>query len=434
MNNERMPPHDEAAEEAVNASILMEGAADKALNLSVSDFFTPRNQLIYAAIQDLAIRGIGINQITVAQELQRQGKLTEAGGAAHISLIQANCPTSLHLEYYAGIVRQCATRRKLIEAAGKIAESAYDAPEPDAAIAGADALITSLRKARSRLEVISPKDRADMMLAEYTKRNDQTSKVATATHIPRLDYILGGGMYPGELMVIGARPGAGKTTIAQYMAGCIGDEGDPVLFCSAEMTIGGLSDREVAEKTEVPLSVIRYGKYDEKTYQKIITSMGALADRNVHYLPRGGMTVARVVQAADMTRNRAGSLKLIIVDHLGRLRPASRGMPRHIELGEMTSDLADLAKEMECPVILLCQLNREVEHRDDKRPTLNDLRESGRIEEDADIVLLMYRQGYYGPDPGNVTEINVAKLRQSDDGVRRGVRVKYERSKGFLEA
>lgn len=431
--DEHTIPFDGAAEDAVIASVLVDSDTLRDCNLAPDDFHVRQNQEAWRAITELAKRGTGINQVTVVHELQRTGKLKDVT-AAHLSSIVATLPTSLYCAHYAGIVRQCATRRKLIEIAGKLPSLAVGAETADAALAEADAMITALRRNRSTLEVISPRDRAEMMLEEYTQRNERLETIAVPTHLPRLDNLLGGGVYPGELMVIGARPSMGKTTLAQYIANRVQTPESAVLFCSAEMTISGLTDRDVAEMVGVHLSAIRGGRYQPDMFQRIINAVGKLDERNIYYLPRGNMTVARIAQAADATANRAGSLKLIVVDHLGRLRPSYRGQPRHIELGEMTSELADLAKEMHCALILLCQLNRELEHRDDKRPSLEALRESGRIEEDADIVLLLYRHRYYYPnDPDTSTEITVAKLRQSDDGRKRGVKVVYDRATGFQE-
>jgi len=442
----KLPPHDIDAEEAVIGSLLIDGdAINQILFLQSGDFYCERNSKVYEACLAVPV----INQITVAYELNRRGVLDQCGGAAYLSHLISIVPTSLDIEYYARIVKDLAVYRQLITAGNQITAIGYEAGDVQKDLDRADEILTDLRKQHGRVTIITPKHRAEMLLDRYNRLNNQDGDIALPTGFRDLDKQLGGGFFPGELIVLGGDSGLGKSTLAQNIAINQCQYGN-VLFCSGEMTVEGLSDREIAAITGRSVVDIRLGHYDDELYSQIIgEGLGELSTRDVYYYRGMPLTISGVRSAAEEMVVKHGGLRCVVVDYLQKME-SPNNEKRYIQLGMITSKLADLAKELNVCVLLLVQLNKDLEYRDNKRPLRSDIYESKRIDQDADVILLLYRvDKYYSVDeweadyetegarrgwkqvygreyPEGIGEIIIAKQRQGG-GTTRIVKVVWDK-------
>jgi len=423
MNENLLPPHNIKAEENIIGSLLIDGDLIHGLNLEPSDFYHEPLQLCYFACKALAERGVGINQITIAQELDERQKLEIAGGVAYLSYLIANCATPLDCQYYADIVKRLAIYRSMITAADKIAALGYSqAPDITDSLNKADAFLLALRKNGLASPILSPRERADMMLERYTDLNNTEAGIALPTGLTDLDNELGGGLHAGEMAIIAGRPAIGKTTFAMGIANHTA-ESHMVLVCSAEMTADGISDRDIASEVGISTNRVRRGGYDNQTFAKIVDALHVIDERHIYFQHESPLTTAKILQAAINMRLRPG-LDLVVVDHLGLLDD-DYGNSQYERIGYESRKLKQIAMTLNVPMIVLCQLNRALELRLNKRPQLQDLRDSGRIEEDADLVLFLYRDSYYQDDIDDVTEILIAKQRQGEG--HRIVKVYYDK-------
>jgi len=434
MTTNKLPPHNPEAEEAVVGSLLIGGEIGDASHLVPDDFYTERNSFVFAACKSLSERSVSINQITAAEELDRMGKLEAVGGAAYLSHLIAECPTSMDLVYYAEIVQRTSVSRRLISAAGKIAEIGYRAdPNLPKSLDKADEALLEVRKHGVPSPIVTPKDRALRMSDRYDELSARDRGVVISTGLIDLDYRLGGGFYDGDFILLGSRPSVGKTSLLQFLAKNIAED-RKVLFCSGEMSIESISDRDVAALTGVHISTIRLGNYPEDLHAKIADAWGQLSQREIYYYEDMPLTVAKVAQAANTMQLRYG-LGVIIVDYIGMLDD-EYGQGEYERISFISRRLKQLARKFNVPLIAAHQLNRALEAREDKRPQLYDLRGSGKLEEDADDVLFLYRDDYYYtaeewadryPDkkyPEGIVEILIAKQRQGE--ANRLVKVLYE--------
>ncbi|MFC2042139.1 replicative DNA helicase [Chloroflexota bacterium] len=424
MTDNRLPPHNIDAEENVLGSLLIDGDLIHGLNLEPSDFYYEQNSLCFSACKALAGRGISINQVTVAQELHEEGKLEIAGGAAYMSHLISICATSLDCQYYADIVKRLAIYRDMISAADKIAALGYDQGSNVAdSLNKADEILLSLRKNGIASPIITPKQRGDMMIERYEQLMTAEEGIALSTGMKDLDAQIGGGLYAGELTIVAARPGMGKTTILTNIANSVAAN-QKVLICPAEMTVAGITDRDIASILGRTTNEIRRGGYDANTYCKI-TGEGLLAviNRHLYFYNEAPLTTSKLLQAGLNMQLRHG-LDLMVVDYLGLLDD-DFGNSQYERIGFVSRKLKQIAMKLNVPLLAAHQLNRALETRPDKRPQLFDLRDSGRIEEDADLVLFLYRESYYRDDADDVTEILIAKQRQGEG--HRIVKVYYDK-------
>ncbi len=432
MSTEKLPPHDIDAEEAVIGSLMLNGAIQSCNSLQSSDFYSERNRWIYDACLRLHERGVSINPITLANELS--DKLDECGGSAFLSHLVGVCPTSLDLSYYAEIVGRLSFYRKMIAISEQISVIGYQASsDVNQSVDKADELLLELRKKTSPSAIITPKEKGSLLHDRYTDLYLKEGDAAISTGLRDLDKILGGGFYPGELTILGARTGMGKTTLLQNFANAIARIKNVLIF-SCEMGVESLGDRDVASIMGLPINTIRWGKYEKKLYDDILDAVGEISESNVYTYDKSPISTATIMQASLNMQLRYG-LGAIVVDYLG-LIDDEIGENRNITLGYMTKKLKQVARVLKVPIIVAHQLSRTLESRPDKRPMLSDLRESGHIEEDADVVVFLYRDSYYFdkeawksvnagiPYPDGITEVIIAKQRQGESN--RTVRVKYD--------
>jgi replicative DNA helicase len=428
---EKLPPHDIEAEEALLGSLLL-GANISSTLIKPEDFYSERNRWVYEACEKLAEREVSINQITLANELK--DKLENIGGAAYLSHLIACTPTSLDFPYYCEIVNRCSFYRRMIAVSDQIAILGYEANNDiSKSIDRADELLLELRKNNSPSVIIDPKRRVEILNERYAKLYELEAGAAIQTGLTDLDRFLGGGFYGGDLIIIGARSSMGKTTMLQNIANNIARTGN-VLYFSCEMDVNALGDRDVAGKVGVSINTVRLGKYDTELYCQITASLEEIGQYKIYTYDDTPITTAKIMQAATNLHLRH-KLSGIAVDYLGLLDDDSKEN-RNITLGHMTRKLKQVALKLDVPVFAAHQLSRAVESREDKRPMLSDLRESGHIEEDADVVMFLYRDSYYydkeawyasheGDYPENITEVIIAKQRQGESN--RTIRLQYDK-------
>lgn len=428
MVSDKLPPHNIDAEEAVIGSLLL-GASINGLPLDSGDFYHEPLAIMYSACQAMGERGVKIDQVTLGQQLQERDKLDACGGVAFLSHLISITPTHLDLPHYAEIVHRLALHRMILLAGSKIVSIGYDGgPDVAKSMDMADDCLLEVRRHGVSSPIVEPDERAKMLSSRYDQLYKREGGIAIKTGLSGLDYRLGGGLYRGDLTVLGARPGMGKTTFLQGIANSIGRERN-VLFCSAEMGIEGVSDRDVASVLGVPIGVIRLGGYDDETYVKIIgEALEYVSNLNVFYYKDVPLTTGKIAQAALGMKLRRG-LDAVFIDYLGMLDDAmGERESQHLRLGNMSRKLKQTAMVVDVPVVVAHQLSRRVEERADKRPQLYDLRESGQIEENADNVLFLYRDSYYADEEGSddpVTEVLIGKQRQGE--ANRMVKVFFEK-------
>ncbi len=436
MRSEKLPPHDIDAEEAVIGSLLIDGTAiyNIAPFLQPSDFYHEQNQWLYEACLSLYQRPdpAAINQITVAQELDRQGKLEACGGPAYLSHLISIVPTSLDIEHYAQIVYRLAISRRLIDAARRIEDIGYEAdPDVDTSLNKAEDVLFRLRHGQSPRDFIHVRQ----VLDKYFEAPPSALTGAPGEPIPYvlsgyagLDEFLGG-FQRADLMIIAGRPSMGKTSFALSIAGNAAvKQGACVALFSLEMAREPLVLRMLASEANVDSRRIRLGSHTtEEEEKRIMDAIGILSEAKI-YLDDSPQL--RVVEMRSKARRLhfEHSIDLIIVDYLQLMQGEGRGENRVQEISYISRSLKALARELNVPVIAISQLSRAVEWRASHKPQLSDLRESGSIEQDADVVMFVYRDDYYynreeweaqHPDkdyPEGIADIIIAKHRNGPTG------------------
>lgn len=384
----RLPPHSEQAERAVLGSLMLDAARNwpsVADTLAAGAFFSRRHALIFAAIDRLSDRRTAVDPIIVADELERTGDLAEVGGLAYLGELAETTPPGLNASSYARIVREHADRRELIRIASAAATRAYEGDDSAEIVTDAESAFLTLSEHRGEQ---GPHSVADILRGGYVdtlQARAEGKARGVSTGFPDIDRITAG-LRPGQLIVIAARPGEGKTTLAGNIAEHVAVRlNEPVLFFSLEMLAQELTDRFASSLSGAPLSAILAGDVSDPRFLPAVEHLQAAP---LHIDDSAALHVAQI-RARAMRAKRRHGLALLIVDYLQLVR--AKAERRHEEVATVSRSLKALAKELACPVLALAQLNRASEARNDKRPTLADLRESGQIEQDADVVALIYR-------------------------------------------
>ena len=399
MANDRLPPHDIDAEEAVNGSLLIDGKCVYQVDgmLRPGDFLSEANRWIYQAAISLYHRDEAINQITASQELDRLGQLEKVGGVAYLNHLISIVPTSLDIEYYAQVVYRLSIMRQLISAADRISGLGYDA-DPDIAstLNKAEDVIFKLRTERGRLDFVPIKSILDKYFE--VPPPPQEGVLQRLPHVYSgfhgLDEILGG-MQRSDLIILAGRPSMGKTSLALNIArNAALDQGGCVAIFSLEMSSESLVQRLLASEAEVNSKHMRLGLNTEEEERAIMEAQGKLSTAAI-YIDDSPML--RMVEMRSKARRLyyERPLDLIILDYLQLLQSEGRVENRVQELSNITRALKALARELNVPLIAVSQLSRAVEGRTSHMPQLSDLRESGSIEQDADIVVFIYRDEVY---------------------------------------
>ncbi len=421
----RQPPHNRDAEESVLGAMLLSGDAIGAAleRLAVDHFYLPANGLVFEAIESLYGASEPIDCLTVADQLERSGNLVAAGGAERLLELEAATPTLTHVDRYARIVEDNALLRRLIAVSSEISELAYSRPDDTAAaIDQAESLVFGVAERRILDSTQALRDLLEEgldRLEELYERGDAFSGLVTG--FASLDRILAG-IQPSSLVIVGARPSMGKTSLALTMASSVAlDLQQPVLLFSLEMNHAELTGRLLASDARVDATRVRTGQLRADEWTRITRSVGRLGDAHMWIDDNPNVTVTEIRAKARRLRSRLGSLGLIVVDYLQLMNGRANAENRQVEIAEISRGLKVLARELETPIVALSQLSRGLESRGDKRPMLSDLRESGSIEQDADIVMFIYRDEVYEEDTEDrgMAEIIVAKHRNGPTGTAR---------------
>jgi replicative DNA helicase len=421
----RIPPHNLAAEESLLGALLLsrEVVGQVAeLGMSVEHFYKPAHQHVYAAIRGLMATGQPVDAVTVADELRRSGLLDEIGGPQLLLDLQNATPAISNAARYAKIVQDTAVLRRLIGVASEIAEIAY--LEPDDVTKALDEAETKVFEVAEDRVVDSTRPLTDLLplamdrLQETFERGDIITGVPTGFN--DLDEILSG-LQPSTLNIVGARPAMGKTAIGLGMATHVAQSTHkPVLVFSLEMGHAELTQRILSSEAEVDSQKLRTGRLAEADWTKIGRAIHKLEvplflDDN----PR--VTVMEIRAKARRLKARFGGLAMILIDYLQLMSGGASAENRQLEVSEISRGLKILARELEVPIVALSQLSRNLETRADKRPMLADLRESGSLEQDADVVMFLYRDEVYNrdsPDKASA-EVIIAKHRSGPTGTVR---------------
>ena len=404
MNEERLPPHDIDAEEAVIGSLLIDGTTiyQIATFLQPSNFYSERNAQIYSACLALYQRNEAINQITLAQELDRQGKLEPCGGAAYLSHLISIVPTSLDIEHYAQIVFRLSVMRYLINAGSQIAAIGYAAdPNVDTSLGKAEDILFKLRQGQFSRDLVPIRQVLDRYFEDTTSISAEAGRAEPVSHVlsgfTALDEFLGG-LQQSDLIIAAGRPSMGKTSLALNIArNAAVDYGACVALFSLEMARESLVLRLLSSESGVNLRQVRLGLHTEAEERRIMEATGALAEAAIYVDDSPQLRVVEMRSKARRLHFERG-VDLIIVDYLQLMQAEGRVENRVQEISYISRSLKGIARELNVPVIAVSQLSRAVEWRALHRPQLSDLRESGSIEQDADVVIFIYRDEIYVPE------------------------------------
>lgn len=417
---DRTPPQDIAAEQCVLGGMLLskDAIADVIEILRSSDFYRPAHATIFDAILDLYGRGEPADPITVAAALADSGDLARVGGAPYLHTLIAAVPTAANAAYYARIVSERAVLRRLVEAGTRIVQLGYGAAagagrDVDDVVDLAQQAVYEVTERRVSEDFSVLADLLQPTLDEIEAVGSQSGVMTgVPTGFTDLDRLLNG-LHPGQLIVVAGRPGLGKSTVSMDFArnAAIRHNLASVIF-SLEMSKVEIVMRLLSAEARVPLHVLRSGQLSDDDWTKLARRMGEISEAPLFVDDTPNMNLMEIRAKARRLRQRH-DLRLVVVDYLQLMTTPKRVESRQQEVAELSRGLKLLAKEIECPVVAVSQLNRGPEQRTDKRPQLSDLRESGSIEQDADVVILLHREDYYDKESPRAGEADfiVAKHR-----------------------
>ena len=417
---ERIPPQSLEAEQSVLGAIMLDREALLAVLeiLRPEDFYREAHRVIYRAIIDLYERNEAVDMLTVTEELRRQGLLEAAGGVAYLADLTGEVPNVAHAEYYAQMVKDAATLRSLVQAASKIIDMAMEqAQEVEQILDEAERLIFEVTGGKRRSGFAHIKDVLVQTFSHLEKISSRDSKVTGVPTFADLDRILSG-LQPSDLIICAARPGMGKTSFCLNIAQQVAVKHKlPVAIFSLEMSKEQVVQRMLAAEAMVEQHRLRTGRLTQEDWERLIEAAKVLGEAPIYIDDTPGISALEVRAKARRLQSEVG-LGLVVVDYLQLMRSHRRVDNRQQEIALISRALKSLAREINVPVLVLSQLNREVEQRQNKRPVMADLRESGAIEADADVIIFLYRPEYYDPDTEKrgVAEVIVAKHRNGPVG------------------
>lgn len=419
---DKLQPHNIEAEDAVLGALLIDADAIIRINtfLKPQDFFLQRNSWIYETILALHTRREPADLVTLTDELERQNHLDDIGGPAALTDLINNTPTSIHVEFYARIVERTAVLRRLIDGATQIAQLAYeDNEEISEVIDRAESIIFGITERRTDRDLKPIREAIDQYydMIEYRSQH-QGELMGIPTGLKDLDKLLGG-LQRSDLIIIAARPGMGKTSLQLSIALQAARKWNKrIAIFSLEMSDEQLVQRLLSAETGIDSQRLRLGQIHDDEWPVFIQATSLLADTSIFLDDTPAISVMELRTKARRLEAEHG-LDLIFVDYMQLMRGDKRSENRQQEISYISRSLKELARELNVPVVAMSQLSRAVESRHDKRPMLSDLRESGSIEQDADIVMFIYRDEIYNPDTEfpNLAEIIVAKHRSGPTGL-----------------
>ena len=417
----RVPPHNLEAEESVlGACLLSRDAIANVLEiLGPEDFYKPAHTEIFNAILALYGKGEPVDAVTLSEELRRMGILESFGGKPYIHTLVASVPTAGAAMHYARIVEENALLRRLADAAHQISDIAYGVPEDvEEAVDQAEDLVYQVSQRRVSSEFVPLKDLLTENMEMIEKLYEQGSPITGLVSGFRDLDELTSGLQPSNLIIVAARPAMGKSsfavTIAQHVAV---NEKVPCVIFSLEMSKNELVQRLMCSEARVDSKRLRRGALQDADWQRLVMALGRLAEAPIFIDDTANVTIMEMRAKCRRLKSKFG-LGLVIVDYLQLVQPLRRTDNRVQEVAEISRSLKILARELDLPVIGVSQLSRNLEHRQDKRPVLADLRDSGALEQDADLVIFIYRDDVYNADSPQkgIAEIHIAKHRSGAIG------------------
>ena len=418
----KVPPHDEDAEQAVLGSMLTDNDAVMAAVevLKEDAFYREDNKIIYQAILNLYSKSEPIDIITLKDELELMGKFEQVGGFEYLASLPDKVPTTANVQKYIKIVEEKSVLRNLIKTANEIIELGYNPTEDvEDIMDGAEKKIFDIMQSKNTKSYTPIKD---VLVESFTNLEKLYNQKQHVTGVPTQFYDLDdktAGLHGSELILVAARPAMGKTAFALNIATNAALRANvPVAIFSLEMSKDQLVNRMLCSEAMVDSNKVRTGKLDEEDWTKLAEAIGPLSEAGVYIDDTPGISVMEIrtkCRKLKMEKN----IGLVVIDYLQLISGSNkRNGSREQEISEISRSLKVLAKELNVPVIALSQLSRAVEQRDDHRPMLSDLRESGAIEQDADIVMFLYRDDYYNKESAekDIAEVIIAKQRGGSTG------------------
>ncbi|MGO3056955.1 MAG: replicative DNA helicase [Halomonas sp.] len=414
----------EAEQSVIGACLLKPKLIDRLIDrVKAHDFVQETHQMLWREMNRLTASGQTVDLLTLSDALSDAGQLQAAGGMGYLADITRSTPTAENAEAYANIVADLSNRRRLLETVSQVQRLAHDKRTPftDVIDSAQGSISRLVRADAGEIGPIGQFLDQDLISPLEKRQSGEFSAMGMSFGLPDLDARTLG-MHPEQLVVVGARPGMGKTAMSlTALVQCAIHDKRPAVMFSMEMGRASLLQRLTAQIGDIPIQAIRDPKnhlHDEH-YPRLTHAVNQLKDAPLVIDDRAALTPSQIRGAAKRWRDYYGDLGLVVVDYLGLMKPDGRHGTREQEVAEMSGAMKALAKELKVPVMLLSQLNRGLESRTDKRPLMSDLRESGSVEQDADIIVFLYRHERYFPDDEQhkgVMELIVSKQREGDTG------------------
>ncbi|PWR00116.1 replicative DNA helicase [Leucothrix pacifica] len=435
----RIPPHSIDAEQSVLGGLMLDNHAWETIadRVSEEDFYRHDHRLIFRSIAELAEQNQPLDFITLSEWLKQRSELENAGGKAYLGTLAKDTPSAANIRAYADIVREKSVLRQLISVGTDISDLAYDSGDRDS-----KSLLDEAEKRVFRIAEQGNREQSFKPIKQLLKDSlDNIQRLAetegtvtgTPTGYTELDSMTSG-LNAGDLVIVAGRPAMGKTTFSMNVAEHVALNDKPVVIFSMEMPAEQLILRMFASNGRVPLSDIRTGKIREEDWPRVAMAVKAFSKTKLFIDDVGGQSPIEIRAKTRRLAREHGQLGVIVIDYLQLMQSGNKADNRASEISEISRSLKSLAKELNCPVIALSQLNRSLEQRPNKRPIMSDLRESGAIEQDADIIMFVYRDEVYdedSPDKGQA-EIIIGKQRNGPIGtVRLTFHGKYTRFDNF---
>lgn len=424
----RVPPHDLEAEKAVIGAMLVSEAAVAAVaeRVSAEDFYSEVHRIIYGAMMRLYSRGDPIDQLTLTNELRSIGEFERVGGRAYVFQIVESVPTAANAARYAEIVRGKALLRAVIDVGSRITEDAFREPEDvNEALDAAEQLVYNVSNRTLREHLAPVSELAPGALEMIQRLYEQEGEVTgVETGFEDLDRLTTG-FHNSDLVVLAARPAMGKTAFAlNAIWHAAGQKGMPVAIFSLEMSKEQLVQRLISQTTRIPAQALRSGNVKAEDWPRLVRGVAEVSRAPIWIDDTAGVTLMEMRAKVRRLASQLGArgeppLSLVVIDYLQlMIGQGSRSENRQQEIAEISRGLKVLARDLDVPVLAIAQLSRAVEQRHDKRPLLSDLRDSGAIEQDADMVMFLYRDEYYNPesDDKGIAEVIVGKHRNGPTG------------------
>jgi len=413
---DRTPPQDQVAEQSVLGAMLMskDAIADVVECVRGTDFYRPTHETIFDAVLDLYGRGEPADAVTVAAQLQRQGDLGRVGGAPYLHTLVSGVPIAANAGYYAEIVREKAILRRLVDAGTRIAQWGYSGEgDVDDVVDRAQAEVYGVTDKRTSEDYAPLSDIMEGTLDEIEAiSNRDGAMVGVPTGFADLDELTNG-LHPGQMIIVAARPAMGKSTLGLDVARSASiKHGMASVIFSLEMSRNEITMRLLSAEARIALNSMRNGHMNDDDWSRLARKMGEVSSAPLFIDDSPNMTMMEIRAKARRLKQRH-DLRMIVVDYLQLMQSGKRVESRQLEVSEFSRQLKLLAKELEVPVVAISQLNRGAEQRTDRRPMLSDLRESGSLEQDADMVVLIHREDAYEREstrPGEA-DLIVAKHR-----------------------